>query len=262
MPFAVMPSPAGAAALRERFLRSVAATSPFYLLFNHLPDVSFFAKDAKCRIVAANRHFYERFGFTEESDIIGKDDFELFPSRLAESFRKDDLEVLRTGQPRLNITELFFNRQGIPDWFITNKLPVFDRRDRAIGVMGTTHSYAGRKQVLQPYLQSDHAVEYIRSHFRERISVEDLAAMAHLSTRQLQRKFVETFGASPQSFIMKLRIQAACEALQRAGSQISEVARQTGFCDQSTFTLHFRKHIGMTPLRYQRQFRLVLGAGV
>ena len=38
--------------------------------------------------------------------------------------------------PKLNIAELFFNTQGIPDWFITHKLPVFNREGLVIGVMG------------------------------------------------------------------------------------------------------------------------------
>ena len=242
---------------RDAFLQNIAPDSQFYGLFNHLPDISFFAKDSDFRLVCANRHFIERFGFKEESEIIGKDDFDLFPQRLAEHFRADDEDVMRTGNAKLNIVELFFNQQGIPDWFITNKLPVFDRKGKAIGVMGTTQSYEGKKQVLQPYLQIDRAVEWIRGHFRERITVEELAEMVHLSPRQLHRKFVETFGSSPQAFIMKLRIQAACEALQHEGRQISEVAREIGFCDQSTFTQHFHKHMGLTPLRYQQQFRLV-----
>ena len=245
---------------RTRFLRSMSPDSPFYALMDHLPGLSFFAKDAEFRLVCANRHFYERFGFTREADIVGKDDFDLFPPRLAENFRRDDEEVMQSGKPRLNIVELFFNQQGIPDWFITNKLPVFDVDGRVIGVMGTTQSYEGKKQVLQPYLQIDRAVGYIRGHFRQRISVEDLAALVHLSPRQLHRKFVETFGSSPQAFIMKLRIQAACEALQHEGSTISEVALELGFCDQSSFTQHFQKHVGLTPLKYLRQFRLVQGA--
>jgi AraC-like DNA-binding protein len=55
---------------------------------------------------------------------------------------------------------------------------------------------------------------------------------------------------------MKLRIQAACDALQREGSQISEVARELGFCDQSAFTQLFQKHVGLTPFKYQKRFRL------
>ena len=57
-------------------------------------------------------------------------------------------------------------------------------------------------------------------------------------------------------FIVKLRIQAACEALQLEGSQISEVAADLGFCDQSSFTQLFQKHVGITPLKYQKRFRL------
>ena len=240
--------------LRDSFLRAIAPDSQFYLLLNHLPGISFFAKNKRFQIVCANRHFIESLGCKTEEELIGKEDFDLFPARLAENFRRDDEEILRTGEPRLNIVELFFNRQGIPDWFITNKLPVFDRKKRVIGIMGTVQSYEGRKQYLQPYLAIDRAVAFIRDHFRERITVEQLAALVHLSSRQLNRKFVESFGLSPQSFIMKLRIQAACEALQNGRHSISQVARDLGFYDQSIFTHHFQKHMGITPLKYQRQF--------
>jgi AraC-like DNA-binding protein len=246
-------------ALRDEFVRRVAPGCGFEALFDQLPGVSFFAKNKDCRIVAANRHFFRRFGFSCEAGIIGKDDFDMFPRRLAEHFREDDQEVMRTGKPKLNIVELFFNQQGIPDWFITNKLPVRDRTGKVIGIMGTTQSYEGKKEVLLPYLQIDRAVAFIRENFRKRISVEELSAMVHLSSRQLHRKFVETFGSSPQAFIMKLRIQAACEALQHDDTPIGVVARDLGFGDQSAFTQHFHKHIGLTPLRYQRQFRLRRG---
>lgn len=245
--------------LRDEFVGRLAPGCGFEALLDHLPGVSFFAKNRDCRIVAANRHFFTRFGFSKEADIVGKDDFDLFPRRLAEHFREDDEEVMRTGKPKLNIVELFFNQQGIPDWFITNKLPARDRKGKIIGIMGTTQSYEGKKETLLPYLQIDRAIAFIRQNFRKRISVVELAAMVHISPRQLQRKFVETFGSSPQAFIMKLRIQAACEALQHDDTPIGVVARDLGFGDQSAFTQHFHKHIGLAPLRYRRQFRLRRG---
>lgn len=244
------------AALRERFIRRVSAASPFYQLFDHLPDLAFFAKDRDFRFMCASRRFMDRFGFHDENEIVGKNDFHLFPDRLAENFRRDDEEVFSSGKPKLNIVELFFTDQGIPDWFVTNKLPLFDEKGRVIGLMGTVQSFEGKKQVLQPYLQIDRALAYIREHFRTGVSITELAEIVHLSPRQLHRKFVETFGASPQAFIMKLRIQAACEALQKEGAQIAEVGRELGFCDQSAFTQHFHRHMGMTPLHYLRQFRL------
>lgn len=245
-----------AVSARESFLRRISSDTTFYRLFDLMPDVSFFAKDRQFRLMCASRRFIERFGFRDESEIVGKNDFDLFPSRIAENFRRDDEEVVRTGESKVNIVELFFTDQGIPDWFVTNKLPLQDRRGRVIGLMGTVHSYEGRRQVLQPYLQLDRAVAYIRENFRRGVAIKELSNVLHLSARQLHRKFVEAFGSSPQGFIIKLRIQAACEALQREGSQISEVARELGFCDQSSFTQLFQKHMGLTPLKYQKRFRL------
>lgn len=241
---------------RELLFSQLSTDSAFYQIFNHLPDVAFFAKDAQCRIIGASRLFYERFGFQKEEEILGMDDFELFPRTLAETFRRDDEAVLSTGEPRLNLVELFFNRQGLPDWYITNKLPLRSRDGSVVGLMGTTHSYENRKALLRPFLHLDRAIDYIRAHFREKISVEKLAQQLHLSPRQLHRKFVETFGIGPQAFILKLRIQAACDALQDENQLIADVAVAVGFCDQSALTQAFHRLLGITPRQYQLQFRL------
>lgn len=238
--------------IRRAFLRQIASESAFYRLFDHLPGISFFAKDRQFRIVCANQHFIERFGFKEEAEIVGKTDFDILPPRLAEHFRQDDEKVMTSAQPHLGIVELFFNRQGIPDWFITNKLPVLGKNGQVIGIMGTTQRYEERREMMQPYALIGPAVEFIREHFRQRIRVEELATLAHLSTRQLHRKFIDAFGLSPQAFVMKLRVQAACDALQ-TGRQIAETARDLGFYDQSVFTHQFQKHMGITPMRFQRQ---------
>lgn len=246
---------------REQFLASLAPERSHHVLLDHLPGIAFFAKDRHSRLMAANRQFYERFGFRKESEIVGKTDFELFPTRLAEHFRKDDEEVMLSAQAKRNIVELFFDPQGIPDWFITHKYPVFDLEGAVIGLMGVTQSYTVAKEALQPYLAIDRAVTCIRERFREKLTVPQLAAYVHLSPRQLHRRFVETFGSSPQAFILKVRIQAACELLQHGDRAISDVARESGFPDQSAFTQHFRRYLGVTPRDYQRQYRLIQHGG-
>jgi AraC-like DNA-binding protein len=246
---------------RERFLRRIGPATPFYRLFDYLPELSFFAKDRSFRLMCASQRFLERFGFCEESEVVGRDDFELFPGRLAENFRRDDEEVLRTGEPKLNIVELFFNEQGVPDWFITNKLPLRDAAGVVIGLMGTVHSYEGRREVLHRDLLLDRAIAYIRENFRTGVTVKELGHAIHMSQRQLHRKFMSAFGSNPQTFIMKLRIQSACDALQRKDSEIHAVASAHGFCSQSAFTQLFQKYVGLTPRRYQQRFQLQQGRG-
>lgn len=245
-----------AAVTRASFLRRIGPETPFYRLLDYLPEISFFAKDRHFRLMCASQRFLERFGFHDETEIVGRDDFELFPERLAENFRRDDEEVVRSGEPKLNIVELFFNDQGVPDWFITNKLPLRDHNGRVIGLMGTVHSYEGRRELLHPYLQLDRAISHIREHFRSGVTIKELAHAIHTSPRQLHRKFVEAFGTSPQTFIMKLRIQSACEALQSKDAEIHEVARAHGFYSQSAFTQLFQKYVGVTPLKFQKRFQL------
>ena len=248
----VMISKSGSLKLKDKFLSEIAPDSHFDILFSHIPGISFFAKNDKLELISANRRFWERLPVKSEADLIGKTDYELFPERLAEIFRKDDLEVMKSGKPKLDILELFFDSQGLPDWFLTNKFPVFNHQGKVIGVMGTVKSLVRSEHTLFPNLQFSKAVEYLRSNFTEQILFSDLAKKIGMSVRQFNRKFKEAFNTTPQSFLIKTRIQAACEQLRNSERPISEMAHALGFYDQSSFTLHFRKHIGITPLAYRR----------
>ena len=57
-----------------------------------------------------------------EEELNGKTDFDLFPPRLAEHFRREDRLVFETKKPRLNILELFFNKQGLPGWCLDKQI--------------------------------------------------------------------------------------------------------------------------------------------
>ncbi len=241
--------------LQRRFLCSIAEDSHFHTLFEHLPRVAFFAKDAKGRIMRANRTFRERLGLEREEDIVGLTDYELFPEGLAENFRRDDLEVMRSGRAKIDLVELFLNRQGLVDWFVTNKLPVFDRQGKAIGVMGTVQPYELQRRVIQPWPEIEKAVAHIREHFREPIRMADLARQVGLSVRHFDRRFKQALSIGPKSFLIKTRIQSACEALRRTGVNMGELASELGFSDQSSFTLLFRREMGMTPLKYRKRYR-------
>lgn len=239
--------------IKSDFLLQISPSSHFEVLFDHLPGVSFFAKNHEFRIVAANRAFWERLGAKSEGDVIGKNDFELFPEQLARKFRADDEQVLATGKPKLKIVELFFNRQGLPDWYFTNKFPVLGRDGSVIGVMGTVQSYTGRKTAFVPHQQIDRAVTYLREHFHEPVNLTDLAKRTGMSVRQFNRRFREVFGTNPRTFLIKTRIQAACEVLRTGDKPIAEIALDFGFCDQSAFTQHFRRHMGLTPAAYRKR---------
>ncbi len=223
----------------------------FNLLFDNIPRVYFFVKDLESRMVIGSRPLLLRLGLESPDDLVGKTDFDYFPRHVAENFIRDDQMVIQSGKPLINHLELWYNDQRMLEMFVTQKHPVFADDGSIIGVMGTVQNYEHNKQQVIPYAAVIRVVDYIREHYGDRIKVPDLADLAGISTRQLNRRFVEVFGISVQNFLIKTRIQASCDSLLNGDRSIAEIATDVGFCDQSAFTQHFRKHIGVTPYKYR-----------
>ena len=241
--------------LREAFLGAIRPESSFQKLFDHLPGVLFFAKDRDGRLLAANRALLDLYGYAREEDFWGVTDFELLPRSLAEKFREDDLKVIGTGVPMLEIVELFISRQGIPAWFLTNKIPLRSHDGEVIGVMGTIQDYEKQRDLLPADSDISPALSHIRTHFNREIPIPFLAESCGLSVRQFERKFKEHLKTPPQQYIIKMRVYAACDELRRTKKAISDIATDLGFYDQAAFSRQFRKHMGMTPLYYRREYR-------
>ncbi len=224
------------------------------MLFDHIPGVLFFAKDRSGRLLAANRALLDLYSY-QADDFWGVTDFELLPHSLAEKFREDDLKVIESGEPMLEIVEVFIDRQGIPGWFLTNKMPVRSREGDVIGVMGTIQDYDKQRELLPADMDISPALDFIGANFNRDIAIPDLAKMSGLSTRQFERKFKLHLKTPPQQFIMKMRIRASCDDLRRTRRAISDIATDWGFYDQAAFTRQFRKIMGLTPLKYRKRYR-------
>ncbi len=241
--------------IRKRFFSSLKNPSELTGILDHLGDISVFAKNRDFQLTYGNHHFYQRFGYTDESHFVGKTDFDLYPLPLAEKFRADDERFFSTEQPLLDLVELFLNQQGIPDCFITQKLPLFGKNGEVVGLMGAIRRY--QIQGMEPTGETpvSKAANAFRRNPGKRWIIEDMAREVGLSQRQFNRRFQGAFGITPQSFLMKTRIQSACHELRQTGSEIADVALKLGFYDQSAFTAQFRRNMGITPLKYQRSYR-------
>jgi AraC-like DNA-binding protein len=244
---------------RDDWLRSVDPAFLFHRLFDLIPGVSFFAKNRKGELMFASRNILERHHFGHELDIVGLTDFDLSPPDMAQAHVVDDEQIYRTGEAILNRIELGFDDAGVPNWFVVNKLPVRAGDGAIIGVMGFYHSYQGREK-LDLHGDVARAVDHVRQHYAEPVSVAELARLAGLSVRQLQRKFKLAFSTGPLEFLKRTRLLAACRLLRDTDLSAGEIAGKCGFSDQSSFTKHFRSHIGQTPLHYRRHARANLAA--
>jgi PAS domain S-box-containing protein len=222
-------------------------------LFESLPDVYLFVKNRRGEFVMGNQMLAHKFGFLSEDEIIGKTDYDLSPKELADNFAKDDNRIIETGQPIVNKVELVQNEDGSINWHVTTKVPVRGADGSIIGVAGATRDLRKASASFQPYEQMERVVEYIRANYRGRIEPKDLAAVAHLSVSQLERKFRRMFHASPTQYVTRVRINAACHELAHSNKKIAVVAGELGFYDHSYFTKRFREFMGVSPAEYRRR---------
>jgi AraC-like DNA-binding protein len=245
-------------AKREAWLREIDPLHLFHRLFDLIPGVYFFAKNRAGELMLTSQASRRLYHLNDESSIIGLTDFDLNPLEMAEAYAKDDALVFSTGKPILNRVELWFNEQGMPDWFVVNKMPIFSRSGKIIGIMGFSQSYEGRAKLLAPFPGISRAVNHLRENFQQPVSMRELAHLAGLSLRQMERKFQNSFGVGPREFLIKTRLLAACRSLRETDRGLGEIAFACGFPDQSAFNRHFRQHFGVTPSELRRRERRTL----
>ena len=83
----------------------------------------------------------------------------------------------------------------------------------------------------------------------EKISIDEMAQFAFVSKYHFIRNFKQEVGLTPHQFQLQNRIRKAQRLLHQT-DKITEVALDTGFCDQSHFIRQFEKIVRLTPSKY------------
>jgi PAS domain S-box-containing protein len=222
-------------------------------LIGHLQDIFFFAKDTEGRFIAGNRNFLARFGFESADELLGQNDYDIFPKRMADKFREDDRQIMATNEPRLGITELFPNASGKPELYTTHKFPLHDRAGRTVGVCGVIQSLQRTQEYLRPFIELEDAARHIRDHYADKLDIQHLAQMSHLSVRQFERRFGQVFQVSPRKYHMQTRIVEASRLLRDTRLSVSQIAQRVGFYDHSAFARQFQSHMGESATSYRKR---------
>ncbi len=98
-------------------------------------------------------------------------------------------------------------------------------------------------------VEVERAARYLAGNARDNPSLDEAARHAGLSPSHLHRLFVARFGLPPHAFVIRERLRLALMALE-AGESPAGAAAWAGFVDQSHFTRHFRRAVGVTPGRF------------
>ncbi len=94
-------------------------------------------------------------------------------------------------------------------------------------------------------------VQYIRTNYSEKITLDDMATMVYLSPSYFSRIFKHELGTSFSAYLTMVRIEKSKEMLLHSNLKLIDISIACGFSDQSYFTKIFKKNVGMLPLKYQ-----------
>jgi AraC family transcriptional regulator len=116
---------------------------------------------------------------------------------------------------------------------------------------------ATRTDGVLPRRKLSTIVDYIMANLNGSPTLEQMAALVHLSPDHFTRQFKAATGLPPHQFLITRRVERAQQLLRgRGGVSLAEVAIGVGFSDQSQFSFHFKRIVGVTPGQFRASAKI------
>lgn len=142
-----------------------------------------------------------------------------------------------------NIVNIFTQNQRVTEVFISSYIT--NILTQLLISISESNSVSGSSSII------DHITCYINEHPADDLSLNKLASIANLSPYYFARTFKKETGKTPHEYVMTSRINLAKFYLKTSRLSIEEIATCIGFVTASSFCCSFRKHVGITALKYR-----------
>ena len=96
------------------------------------------------------------------------------------------------------------------------------------------------------------ALEYVERHYREDISVADIARSTGLNPSYFGKVFKEATGRTPQQYLIGYRMNKATELLKLTSMSVAEVGAEVGYPNQLHFSRAFKGFYGLSPRDWRK----------
>lgn len=95
---------------------------------------------------------------------------------------------------------------------------------------------------------------YLDQHYGDKIIIADLSLQFHTSERSFLRRFQQACGLKPSEYLQHLRIQKACDELERTKKSFDVISQEVGYDNSSACRKVFVRLIGLTPKEFRQRF--------
>ncbi len=175
--------------LRHELLRREALESKriYKSVVEALPDC-LNVKDPQGRFVAANPATAELMRARSSADLIGKSDFDFYPRQIAETFRKDELSVLKSEAPQ-TFEQHLQDETGGTIWLSTLKAPLRDNAGAMVGIITHNRDITLQKKLALDLAESERRLAYALSHMADGLAMFDKDGLLVLCNEQYRSMF-------------------------------------------------------------------------
>ena len=119
----------------------------------------------------------------------------------------------------------------------------------------TALSVPSESQVISVNRQCAAVRRYIDLHFKEALTLEQLAAEGHINKYYLSHAFKREYGVSPINYMISKRIEESKYLLAETDLSMTQIAQLLGFSSLSYFSQVFRRTQSVTPMEYRQSQR-------
>ena len=141
-------------------------------LMDHVHDSIYF-KDSQCRLVKINRKMMQNLNMTNNEEVIGKTDIEIFGEDLGQKSLKDDMHILESGESVVGIMKSRRLSNGELDWTLTDKVPVHDVEGKVLGLIGIIREINYLKKAKEDHEQERLLLRILIDNLPDYIYVKD-----------------------------------------------------------------------------------------
>lgn len=160
------------------------------------------------------------------------------------------------GNDKMKITARLFEMMiASPTQQILILLDILDRLSSAVQLKPIDISFAENDFKVSETNRFQKVFSYLITHYKEDISLAEIAEIADLSPTSFCRYFKSITQQSFVEVLLEFRIKQACHLLLNTDMAIREIAFQSGFCDIPYFNRIFKKKKGISPKQYKKDVK-------
>ena len=234
----------------------------------------YFVREGEIEIIAGDTHY-----------IVGENEWLLIPAGVLHSYRLTKTKYAKLYWIHFELTfndKSFFSSLSSPVKIkvtqntkvinLFNKIFKLSKSNTLVSQLEVTNSVNGLVSCFMSKLPSqislhdndsiDEIINYITYHYRDKISLDELAERANFSVSQFIKNFKKRTGVSPIYYITLTRLEHAKYLLEQTSYPIGTIMEKVGYLDCAHFSQIFKKYYGISPLKYRQKAQPIINCYV